>query len=113
MNGSLIKSAFTYFLVCILVADATLQAQSLKISPDKRFIINEKGDPFFYLGDTAWELFHRLNREEAEHYLKDRKAKGFNVIQAVVLAELSGLKDLSPYGDLPLHSLDPTTPNEA
>jgi hypothetical protein len=33
------------------------------------------------LGDTAWELFHRLTREEADLYLKDRAAKGFTVIQ--------------------------------
>jgi hypothetical protein len=32
----------------------------------RRFLVTEKGEPFFYLGDTAWELFHRLTREEAE-----------------------------------------------
>ena len=46
-----------------------------------RYLVTERGEPFFYLGDTAWELFHRLTREEAELYLKDRAAKGFTVIQ--------------------------------
>ena len=46
---------------------------------------------FLYLGDTEWELFHRLNREEADLYLRDRAAKRFTVIQAVVLAEFDGL----------------------
>jgi hypothetical protein len=35
-------------------------------------------------------LFHRLNREEADHYLETRAAQGFTVIQAVVLAEFDG-----------------------
>ena len=47
--------------------------------------------PFFWLGDTGWELFHRLSREEADKYLKNRADKGFTVIQAVALAELDGL----------------------
>jgi hypothetical protein len=64
--------------------------------------------PFFWLGDTAWELFHRLNREEAIEYLDTRKAQGFNVIQAVALAEFDGLRTPNAYGDLPLVELDPT-----
>ena len=70
------------------------------------------GRPFFYLGDTAWELFHRLNREEAERYLSNRVAKGFTVIQAVVLAELDGLHDPNPNGHTPLQDNDPQRPNE-
>lgn len=38
----------------------------LKVSENKHFLVYEDGKPFFYLGDTAWELFHRLNREDAE-----------------------------------------------
>ncbi|MGQ9479308.1 MAG: glycoside hydrolase family 140 protein [Thermoproteota archaeon] len=79
---------------------------------DRRFIVREDGKPFFYLGDTAWELFHRLTREEARLYIRDRALKGFNVIQAVVLAELDGLTFPNPYGDLPLQDNDPTRPNE-
>ena len=84
----------------------------LKVSENRRFLIYEDGEPFFYLGDTAWELFHRLNREEAERYLQDRAAKRFTVIQAVVLAELDGLGVPNPYGHLPLNDNDPTRPNE-
>ena len=43
------------------------------------------GEPFFWLGDTAWLLFSRLSREEASVYLKNRAAKGFNVIQATLV----------------------------
>lgn len=47
--------------------------------------------PFFLMGDTAWELFERLNREKADSYLQTRASQGFTVIQAVVLTELDGL----------------------
>jgi hypothetical protein len=84
----------------------------LKVSDNRRFLVTADGAPFFYLGDTAWELFHRLNREDADHYLRDRAAKGFTVIQAVVLAELDGLHAPNPYGQTPLAGDDPTKPNE-
>ena len=84
----------------------------LRVSDNKRFLVYSDGTPFFYLGDTAWELFHRLNREEADLYLRDRAAKRFTVIQAVVLAEYDGLHVPNPYGHLPLRDDDPTMPNE-
>src|ERR687884_1803920 len=63
----------------------------LRVSGNRRFWVHADGTPFFYLGDTAWEMFHRLTREEADRYLENRRQKGFTVIQAVVLAELDGL----------------------
>ncbi|GAB3546770.1 glycoside hydrolase family 140 protein [Spirosoma fluminis] len=85
----------------------------LKVSDNKRFLVHQDGTPFFYMGDTAWELFHRLNREEADRYLKRRAEQGFTAIQAVALAELDGLNDPNANGDKPLLNNDPTTPNEA
>jgi hypothetical protein len=85
----------------------------LKVSDNKRHLVTADGKPFFYLGDTAWELFHRLNREDAEHYLKDRAGRRFTVIQAVVLGEFEGLKKGNAYGVTPLIDLDPTQPREA
>src|SRR5690606_20157956 len=86
---------------------------ALRVSDDGRRLVHGDGTPFFWLGDTAWELFHRLDREEAELSLEDRRSKGFNVIQAVVLAELEGLAVPNPYGETPLIDNDPTRPNEA
>ena len=85
----------------------------LKVSDNRRFLVHADGTPFFYLGDTAWELFHRLTLEDAERYLVDRAAKRFTVIQAVVLAEIDGLRVPNMYGDTPLVDDDPTRPNEA
>jgi hypothetical protein len=97
----------------ILFSPASAVAPKLKITENRRYLQYENGKPFFYLGDTAWELFHRLNREEATQYLTNRAQKGFTVIQAVVLAQLGGLTVPNPYGDLPLIDGDPARPNEA
>lgn len=110
------------FLIVIgLCASLTLQAQTfenslqngaLKVSANKRYLVHENEKPFFWLGDTAWELFHRLNREQADQYLKRRAEQGFTVIQAVALAEFDGLHVPNPYGDLPLENDDPNKPLE-
>jgi hypothetical protein len=84
----------------------------LRVSPNHRFLIYDDGTPFFWLGDTAWELFHRSTLEMAEEYLEKRRRQGFNVLQAVVLAEMDGLRVPNAYGALPLHQLDPRQPNE-
>src|SRR4051794_34143983 len=99
------------FLVALLCMHAAFA--QLKISSDKRHLTTKDGKPFFWLGDTAWELFHRLNKVETVEYLKNRAAKGFTVIQAVVLAELDGLNVPNAYGDKPLINNDPAKPNEA
>ena len=85
----------------------------LKISADHRYLLTSDDKPFFWLGDTAWELFHRLSMEEAEKYLENRAAKGFTVIQAVILAELDGLNTPNFYGNRPLEGNDPGRPVEA
>lgn len=85
----------------------------LKVSDNQRFLVHDDGSPFFFLGDTAWELFHRLDASDAAFYLEDRAAKGFSVIQAVILAEYDGLQRPNAQGDLPLIGNDPNKPNEA
>ncbi len=85
----------------------------LRVSANRRYLEHSDGTPFFYLGDTAWELFHRLNAKEAAQYLDDRASKGFTVIQAVVLAEFDGLNTPNVEGARPLLDNDPGRPNEA
>ncbi|MGI4787407.1 MAG: glycoside hydrolase family 140 protein [Janthinobacterium lividum] len=76
-------------------------------------LADESGQSFFLLGDTAWELFHRLTLTEADFYFANRAAKGFNLMCAVVLSEFDGLRVPNANGDLPLHDSDPRRPNEA
>jgi len=83
----------------------------LKVSSDGHYLQYDDNTPFFWLGDTGWELFHRLRKEEIARYLENRRAKGFNVIQAVILAEFDGLTRPNQYGQLPLIDQDPEKPN--
>lgn len=102
----------TIFVILFLIIPLLGISQPVKISENGRYLVDKDDKPFFYLGDTAWELFHRLNREEAAQYLENRAKKGFTVIQAVVLAELDGTNAPNPYGDKPLINDDPARPNE-
>lgn len=84
----------------------------ISVTADGRYLQYRDGALFFWLGDTAWELFHRLNWNEIEQYLENRRQKGFNVIQAVALAEFNGLLKPNMNGDIPFNNLDPEQPNE-
>lgn len=68
----------------------------LKVSANGRYFQTSDSQPFFWLGDTGWLLFTRLTREETEQYLNDRKQKGFNVIQVMVLPAVTAA---NIYGD--------------
>ncbi len=76
--------------------------QTLRVHPERRHLTTEDGSRLYLIGDTAWELFHALDREEAAWYLRTRQAQGYNMIQAVVLAELNGLETPNACGRLPL-----------
>jgi len=84
-----------------------------RVSENHRYLLDQRGEPFFYLGDTAWELFHRPSLTDAEVYLRDRAAKRFTVVTAVVLAEFGGLVEPNAEGNLPLVGNDPSRPVEA
>jgi hypothetical protein len=79
----------------------------LVVSQNGRFLQHENGRPFFWLGDTAWLLFQKLDRAEAERYLENRRLKSFNVIQVVLLQKTP---KVNVYGDAPLVNDNPTEP---
>jgi len=94
----------------------SVQGLKLKVSKNGRTFVDQHDRPFFYLGDTCWLLFQRLNREETDEYLKDRAEKGFTVIQAYLLRGLDKRHPDGPtslLGEPPLLDRDPTKPNPA
>lgn len=105
------------FIVCLLL-NSSVKAQSLfthgklEVTKNGHYLQFADGTPFFWLGDTGWELFHRLNLTEIKQYLDNRSAKGFTVVQAVALAEFDGLRKPNQYGEVPLKNLNPATPND-
>jgi len=105
-----LRSLATILAFSVVATALASPLKGLKVADNKRFLVTADGKPFFYLGDTTWELFHRLNREDAVKFLDNRAAKKFNVLQSVAIAELEGHADPNPYGHLPFVDLDVTKP---
>ncbi len=95
------------------VGGATGSLSPLRVSPDGRALVRADGQPFFWIGDTAWELFSKLTREEVQHYLATRRAQGFNVLQAIILP-YHGHHTANRYNEMPFVSVSPEelVPNE-
>ncbi len=104
----MLKMRYIILLVGFLMMATIMSSQSrLKISFNHRFFTDEKGNPFFWLGDTGWLLFSKLTREEAQQYLEDRRQKGFTVIQVMVLHTVAAV---NVYGDSALINKNVATP---
>ena len=69
-------------------SEATEKLSRLRVSENGRFLVREDGSPFFWLGDTAWNLFQRTSLEDEpnqpaiERYFATRARQRFTVIQA-------------------------------
>ena len=53
-----------YLLFCLAFCVLGCLAQDLIVRPNDPIIYNERGRCLFMAGDTAWELFHVLDKEE-------------------------------------------------
>jgi hypothetical protein len=83
--------------------------EPLRVADNGRFFVTISGRPFFWLGDTAWQLIHDLDEAEIRRYFADRQEKGFTVIQTVVLAELRSDKP-NAFGHFPIEPRRPDRP---
>jgi hypothetical protein len=50
----------------------------IDVSPNGRYFTDPQGAPWFFLGDTLWELFRMYSRDDVEAILDTRIAQGFN-----------------------------------
>ena len=102
---SLLALMFPYSLpVCVAHCLAQQQLPRIEVSDNDRFLQTADGEPFFWLGDTAWWLF-RLDPSEVEQYMINRAEKGFTVIQGpVLLIEIENYEDEINF--------NPSQPNE-
>ena len=59
----------------------------LTVSDNQRYLIHKNDStPFFYLGDTAWEMSRKSTKEEIIKYLDNRESKGFTAVQVVIMS---------------------------
>ena len=63
----------------------------LQVSDNQRFLQHADGTPFFWLGETAWLMPERLNREEVSYYLDKARDAGYNMIQVQVLNDVPSI----------------------
>jgi hypothetical protein len=95
-----------------LPLNAADPAFPLKVSPNHRYFVDANDVPFYWLGDTQWDLFRDFTLEDTKSALVDRAAKGFSVIQVMVLGVHGGTTP-NVYGEQPFINDNPDTPNEA
>ena len=63
----------------------------LEVSQNQRFLQHADGTPFFWLGETAWLMPERLNREEVSYYLDKARDAGYNMAQVQVLNDVPSI----------------------
>lgn len=86
------------FVILLFASMGTISAQKksnkieipwengkLRVSDNKRYLQHENGSPFFWLGETAWLLPSRSNRDEVDYLMAETRKNGFNVLQISVL----------------------------
>jgi hypothetical protein len=83
----------------------------LRLSDDRRYLVDADGRPFFYFADTAWSVAWKGTPDQWATYLDRRAAQGFSVLQVNLLPWRSSIVDVE--GNSPFVDGDVTRPNEA
>lgn len=89
----------------------------LRVSANRRYLVDANGAPFLLLGDSPQALTVNLSEAEAEMFLADRQAAGFDAVWVNLLCATytGGRPDGSTYdGIVPFTTPDDlSTPNES
>jgi Protein of unknown function (DUF4038)/Putative collagen-binding domain of a collagenase len=83
----------------------------LRVSRNRRYLVDQRGKPFLIVGDSPQALIGDLSLKDAETYLADREKAGFNAIWVNLLcvtytgcrrdgATYDGIKPFRSAGDL-------------
>ena len=74
----------SFLLIAAVLAGPSARASTpllpLKTAESGRFLVNQRGEPFLIVGDTAWSLIAQLGEEDIDRYLEDRSKRGFNSV---------------------------------
>lgn len=101
-----LKLNFLLIAFCMITSSVNAQESSnkivipwengkLKVSDNKRYLQHENGKPFFWLGETAWLLPTRSNREEVDYFMGETRKNGYNVVQ---ISTLHSIPAMNAYG---------------
>jgi hypothetical protein len=56
----------------------------LKVSANRRYLVDQENFPFFYTADTCWTLLSYLSVDDAKKVIDIRRSQGFNTIQTIL-----------------------------
>jgi hypothetical protein len=108
-----------FILSVIIINESYAQdnrTTAIKISDNGHYFLDWEGRPFFWQGDTEWELFRYFTAAEAKALLIERKKQGFNVIQVMVngvFPEWGSAKGMKAWNGLQAwKNSNPLTPDE-
>jgi hypothetical protein len=66
----------------------------LEVGPTHRYLVDQRGRPFFIVGDSPQALIGKLSLDDAAVFIADRKAAGFNSLLVDLLcAKYTGCSD--------------------
>ena len=83
----------------------------LRLSADRRYLVEQGDGPFFFLADTAWAIVWKGTPDQWARYLDHRARLGFSVVQVSLLPWRWGFTDVE--GHRPFIEGDPARPNDA
>jgi Protein of unknown function (DUF4038) len=77
---------FATAVAILAAASPSARAASgpISISHNGHYFVTAKGEPFYFLADTQWELFRRYSTRDARIILENRKAKGFTGVMVML-----------------------------
>lgn len=110
MKEILIKTGtLMLFLLLIFSCNQSIKEKKrMSVSENGHYLIDTNGNPFYWIGDTGWAMFQRLTREQIDHYLDNRREKGFTLIQSVAFwyphgefKPIGPLNETNAYGSRP------------
>ena len=88
----------------------------LRVSADRRYLIDKRNVPFFVVGDSPQAMIGNLSVAEAKSFIADRKSSGFNTLWVSLLCrKLLGCRDdgstfdgIEPFGNGDLSAPNPS-----
>ncbi len=97
---------------CLNLFRAVAAPVPIQVSSNGHYFVNARGEPFYFLADTQWELFRRYSLNDAKLILENRKTKGFTVVMVMLTGVGSGTGP-NLEGQRPWLNDNPATPNPA
>ena len=94
------------------VASADPAALPVKVSPNKRYFVDQNDRPVFWLGTTQWQLFRGYTLDDAKTILERTAAHGFSFVQVMLMGVGDGTVP-NVYGHRGWIDNNPLTPNDA